>query len=382
MIYRELGKTGRQVSVIGLGCEHLDGKPYTQVKETIDTALDHGVNILDVFMPGKEVRENIAKSLGNRRSQVMIQGHIGSTDVNQQYDISRDMPTVQQYFEDILRIFGGYIDFGMMFFIDSEQDYKNVFETGFAEYVERLKKQGYIGHIGFSSHNPETAIKVINTNLPEMLMFSINPAFDMLPSEEYVFDHFEAGFGLELFRGIDPKRAELYKICTQKQIGITVMKTLGAGKLLSPEHTPFARPLTVPQCVHYALSRPAVSSVLLGCKTSGEVLDAMRYFNLDDSEKDYADILGTMRNDFRGNCVYCSHCQPCPAEIDIATVNKYLDIARLDTDNIPPSVRSHYLSLLHSGSECIGCGSCENRCPFGVPIIQNMAEAARLLGKN
>lgn len=380
MIYRELGKTGRQVSVIGLGCENLDGKPYTKVKETIDTALEHGVNILDVFMPGKEIRENIAKSLGDRRSHVMIQGHIGSTDIKQQYDISRDMPTVKRYFEDMLRIFGGYIEFGMMFFIDSEKDYKDVFETGFAEYVEYLKKQGYMGHIGFSSHNPETAIKAINTGLPEMLMFSINPAFDMLPSEEYIFDHFENGFDPELFRGIDPKRAELYRLCTNKQIGITVMKTLGAGKLLSPEHTPFVKPLTVPQCIHYALSRPAVSSALLGCQSSAEVLDAIRYFELDDSERDYAEILGAMRNDFRGNCVYCSHCQPCPAGIDIASVNKYLDIARLDPVHVSPSIRSHYLSLSHGGSECISCGNCENRCPFGVPIIGNMEEAVRLFG--
>ena len=382
MEYRELGKTGIQISTIGLGCEHLDGKPYKQVKVTIDAALEQGVNILDVFMPGNEVRENIAKALGSRRDQVIVQGHIGSTDVKQQYDISRDMPTVKQYFEDILRIFGGYIDLGMMFFIDSEKDYKDVFETDFAGYVMSLKEKGNIGHIGFSSHNPETAIKVINTGLPEMLMFSVNPAFDMLPADEYSLDQLENGFNPELFRGIDPKRAELYKLCSQKQIGITVMKTLGGGKLVSPEHTPFAKPLTVPQCVHYALSRPAVAGVLIGCKTPDEVMEAVRYFDMDDSERDYAEILGTMHNDFRGNCVYCSHCQPCPAGIDIASANKYLDIARLDPEHVPPSIRSHYLSLTSGGDACISCGSCEERCPFGVPIIENMAEAERLFSHN
>ena len=379
MEYKELGKTGKQVSIIGLGCEHLDRKPCCQVSETIDAALAAGVNILDVFMPGKEVRENIANALGSRRNQVMIQGHIGATDVKEQYDISRDMPTVQKYFEDLLRIFGGYIDFGMLFFIDSDDDYKNVFETGFADYAARLKQQGYIGHIGFSSHNPGTAIKAINTGLPETMMFSINPAFDMLPVTEYVFDHFDNGFAPELLRGVDPQRAELYKLCIQKQVGITAMKTFGAGKLLSKEHSPFARPLTVPQCIHYALSRPSVVSVLPGCQTAVEVEDVMGYFNCDDLQKDYSDVLGVVPNDFRGSCVYCSHCQPCPSGIDIAAVNKYLDIACLDKENIPPSVRSHYLNLLHRGDECIACGNCESRCPFGVPVIENMAFAEELM---
>ena len=381
MEYRELGKTGKKLSVIGLGCENLDKKPYEQVNETITAALENGVNVFDVFMPGEEIRGNIAKALGGRRDQVYIQGHIGSTDIKQQYDISRDLPTAKKYFESILRIFGGHIDFGMMFFIDSEKDFRDVFETGFAEYVQNLKKQGDIGHIGFSSHNPETAARAIETGVPEMLMFSINPAFDMLPADEYILSYFEKGLSSELFRGIDPKRAELYKLCESKQIGITVMKTFGAGKLLSPEHTPFAVPMTAPQCVHYALSRPSVASVLTGCKTADEMLDVLRYFSVGDRERDYSDILNSKQNSFKGSCVYCSHCQPCPTEIDIASINRYLDIARLDIENIPPSVRSHYSSVLHGGSECIACGACEERCPFEVPIIRNMEEASKLFGR-
>lgn len=379
MEYREVGKTGKQASVIGLGCEHLDGKSYEQVKETIEAALEYGVNLMDVFMPGTEVRKNIAKALGNKRDQVMIQGHIGSTNVNMQYDISRDMPVVKQYFEELLRIFG-YIDFGMMFFIDSEQDYKNVFETDFVTYVERLKQKGDIRHIGFSSHNPETAMKVIQTGMPEMMMFSINPAFDMLSSKASIFDCLDNGFQAGVYNGIDPKRAELYKLCTQKQVGITVMKTFGGGKLLSPEHTPYSKPMTSQQCVHYALSRPAVASVLTGCKTRAEVNDTMSYLTASDSDKDYTWIYNEVHSAFEGNCVYCGHCQPCPSEIDIAAVNKYLDIARLDKEAVPPSIRSHYQSLSHRGDECIACGSCESRCPFGVPIIKNMIEADSLLG--
>ena len=381
MKYRELGKTRKKVSEIGLGLEHVDRKPYERCKETLDVALDHGVNLLDVFMPGKEIRDNIKKALGDKRKEVMIQGHIGATDVNQQYDISRDMPTVKKYFEDLLRTFGGYIDFGMLFFIDSQEDYQKVFETEFITYAEKLKKEGYIGHIGFSSHNPETAMKVIRTGVPELMLFSINPAFDMLPVAENVLDHFEKGFGTELFKGIDPRRSELYKLCEQEEIGITVMKPLGAGKLMSKEHSPFKTPLTVAQCIHYALTRPAVASVMPGCQTADEMREVLRYYDVTDRERDYSQAISEYRNDFRGSCVYCSHCQPCPVEIDVATVMKYLDIARLDLENVPPSIRSHYESLAHGGGECIACGNCESRCPFGVPIIENMAEAKKVFGR-
>ena len=80
----------------------------------------------------------------------------------------------------------------------------------------------------------------------------------------------------------------------------------------------------------------------------------------------------------KGSCVYCSHCLPCPSNINIADVNKYLDIAVLDEKNIPPSVVSHYRALEHKADECTACGSCEERCPFSVPVMENMQKAAAL----
>lgn len=378
MKYREIGRTGKHASVIGLGCEHLDGKPYEQAKRTIDVALDAGINYLDVFMPGEEVRQNVARALGKRRSEVYIQGHIGSTDINRQYDISRDLPTVKRYFEDCLRIFGGYIDYGMLFFIDTEEDFSKVFYGGLADYAQKLKQNGDVGHIGFSSHRPEIATQAIETGLPEVMMFSINLAFDMTAADQYALTTLEKEFKDASLRGLDPERSALYSLCEQRGVGISVMKGLGAGKLLSPEHTPFSKPMTVNQCIEYALDRPAVFSTLLGCSSPNEMTDALGYLSADIAEKDYTSFLSEQSNDFMGKCVYCSHCQPCPASIDIATVNKYLDIAQLDEDAIPSSVVSHYHHLEVTAEDCTECGNCEERCPFDVPIIENMNEAARL----
>ena len=380
MIYRPIGNTGMSASVIGLGAEHLDNKPYETVETVINAALENGINIMDLFMPGDTVRQYIGKVLAGKRDKMLIQGHIGSTDVKEQYDKSRDRKTIQKYFENLLRFLNtDYIDFGMLFFVDTEEHYKEVFEGDTLPYALELKKKGQIRALGASSHNPVIAKKMVETGLLDILLFSINPAFDMADIDTNVLDYLgDAAFSYE--KRLDPVRAGFYKFCEQKGTSITVMKTLGAGKLISPKFSPFAKPLTITQCIHYALTRPAVASVLLGCSTREQVLEAVHYLNASDEEKDYTGIVSEFQGGLKGNCVYCNHCLPCPSEINIADVNKYLDIAELNEKEIPPSVISHYKEMSHTASECVSCGSCEERCPFSVQVIKRMNKAAALFG--
>ena len=46
----------------------------------------------------------------------------------------------------------------------------------------------------------------------------------------------------------------------------------------------------------------------------------------------------------------------------------------------PETVREHYRALAHHAGECVGCGACEKRCPFGVPVRENMARAKEIFG--
>jgi predicted aldo/keto reductase-like oxidoreductase len=121
-----------------------------------------------------------------------------------------------------------------------------------------------------------------------------------------------------------------------------------------------------------------VVSALIGCANWEQVLEAVGYLSAKQEERDYSAVIQEYQGTMKGSCVYCNHCLPCPSEINIAGVNKYLDIALLDEANIPPSIMSHYRALERSGSDCIACGSCEERCPFSVPVIQNMKKAAAL----
>ncbi len=381
MKYRKIGNTGMSASVIGLGTEYLDGKPYSVVEETINAALEHDINIFDVFMPGEEVRRNIGKALGKRRKDVIIQGHIGSVDLHQQYDTSRDLDICKKYFEGLMENLGtDYIDVGMLFFVDSDESLEQMKSNGIIDYALELKEKGIIKAIGTSSHNPKIARKILETGIIDLMMFSVNPAFDMTSPE---IDVLESVLELEKqeYNTMDPVRDELYKYCEQQGIAITVMKAFGGGKLLSEEHSPFKKAMTPTQCIHYALTRPGVTSTMVGCKSAKEVKEAVNYLDTNADKRDYIDIIREYKGELEGQCVYCSHCQPCPANIDIAMVNKYLDIALLDTSKIPPSIIQHYRSLQNKGEDCTNCGTCEEKCPFSVPVIENMKKASKLLGQ-
>ncbi|MGE5653159.1 MAG: aldo/keto reductase [Bacillota bacterium] len=375
MIYRTLGKTNLEVSVIGLGAEHLTNQSLEATIELIDAALATGINIIDVFMPQPAVRDHLGAALRGRRERVILQGHIGTACENGQYERTRDLAKVKAHFEDYFQRLGtDYIDIGMIHYVDTDEDYQSVFESEIIHYAQELKQQGRIRFIGMSSHAPAVALKAVESGLIDILMFSINPAYDLGDAATDVYALMEFKGIDQDVRGMDPTRAKLYATCERLGVGITVMKALGAGLLLNAEQSPFGQAMTVAQCCHYALSRPGVASVLVGCKNPDEVRKAAGYVTATAEERDYSLIAQNPKHALSGQCVYCNHCLPCPSQIDIATVHKYLDLATVSGE-LPDTVRGHYALLDAKASDCIECGSCEPNCPFGVQIIENMRRA-------
>lgn len=372
MRYRELGKTGLKVSEIGLGAEWLERHNKEEVKAVIDHCEEVGINILDCWMSEPNVRSNIGAAISGHREHWIIQGHLGSTWQNGQYVRTREMDKVKEAFTDLLSRLGtDYIDLGMIHFVDEAAEFTRIMEGEFYSFVTELKEKGVIRHIGLSTHNPAVARMAAESGKVEMLLFSINPAFDMLPASEDLNDYFKEKYEDEL-GGIAPERAELYRICEQNGIGITVMKGYAGGRLFSPENSPFGVALTPVQCLHYALTRPAVASVMAGFDKVSHVDEAVAYETATEKEKDYATILANAPSHaYYGQCTYCGHCAPCPVGIDIAMVNKLYDLALMQPQ-VPDSLRAHYEGLSARGGDCIGCRSCESRCPFGVSVAERM----------
>ncbi|MFQ7310650.1 MAG: aldo/keto reductase [Sellimonas sp.] len=381
MRYRELGKTGLKVSEIGLGAEWLERHNEEEVKSVIECCESYGINIIDCWMAEPNVRSNIGKALEGKRGKWIIQGHFGSTWQGGQYVRTRDMDKVKTAFEDLLtRLQTDYIDLGMIHFVDEESEFYRIMEGEFLEYVKEQKEKGVILHIGMSTHNPKVAKLAALSGEIEMILFSINPAFDLLPASEELSDYFAETYE-EHLNGINPERAELYQICEQQGVGITVMKGYAGGRLFSPQTSPFGVALTPVQCIHYALTRPGVSSVLVGYDTPEHVKEAVAYETATEEEKDYASVLANApRHAYTGQCTYCGHCAPCPAQIDIAMVNKLYDLAVMQKE-VPGTVRAHYKGLSANAKDCIACRGCESRCPFGVPVVERMARAKELFDR-
>lgn len=382
MLYRELGKTGIRVSEIGLGAEHLQGTSAENIAATIHTAMDAGVNIIDAFMSEPDVRVNIGKALGNRRKDMHIQGHIGSIWQDGQYAKSRDIDLCRKFFDDLLERLGtDYIDFGMMHFVDELEDLKTIEEGPVLEYAVKLKKEGRIRAIGMSTHNPAVAKAAAEHGWLEVLLFSINPAYDLLPENLKIDTLFDIdAFANDAYSGLDPARAALYAKCVEKGVGITVMKGLAAGMLLHEKSSPLGKAFTANQLISYALSRPAVSSVLTGCRTPEEMQGILRYTQASEEERDFASVLKDVKQfGAKGRCMYCNHCLPCPAGIDIASVNRYLDMT-VFSDTPVATAAAHYKDLDRHASDCLECGACESRCPFDVQVIEKMNAANEKFG--
>jgi predicted aldo/keto reductase-like oxidoreductase len=381
MQYRELGNTGLLVSEIGMGCEGFFEKDCTMAKELFDLAEREGINYFDLYASDPELRKAVGNALSGRREKFIIQSHICSVWKNGQYLRTRNLAEVKAGFAEMLDLLQtDYIDVGMIHYCDAEKDWKEIVDNGILDYARELKAKGQIRHIGLSSHNPVVALKAIESDSIEVLMFSVNPVYDLQPPTENVDDLWADDVYRNTYTNMDPDRQRLYEVCQSKGVGITVMKCFAGGDLLSAELSPAGAALTPTQCIHYCLTRPAVATVLCGAHSTEQLMESIAYETASDTERDYAAAFASFpKISWNGHCMYCSHCAPCPVRISVADVTKFLNLA-ISNGAVPETVREHYKVLEAHASDCVECGACESRCPFGVAIRKNMRKAVEVFG--
>ena len=364
MEYRTHPRTGDRIGVIGLGTGPVGASPEREAVETLVYAHQRGVNYVDFATAWAKTFPYAGEAFASVRREMLYQVHFGANYETGEYGWTTDLDTVKRQVDWQLReLRTDYIDFGMIHCLDTEEDWRAYQEGGALDYLLELKKAGVVRHIGLSSHTPELANQILDTGLVEQLLFSINPAYD--------YQHGEFAIGSA------EERMALYRRCEAEGVGICVMKPFSAGQLLDGRTSPFGKALTKVQCIQYALDKPGVLTVLPGIRNLQDMKEALAWLDAPAEERDYA-VLGTFTpREAAGACVYCNHCAPCPAGLNIGLINKYYDLAKIGD----AMAADHYKKLEKHASDCVACGHCDSRCPFRVRQSDRMREIAAWFGR-
>jgi len=373
MEFRTLGRTGAAVSVVSLGTEYLINLPRDHVAGVIREAAARGVNYFDLFFAQPEFRDHLGAALRPFRRRVMLAAHLGATWEGGQGGVSRDTAACERFLNDFLtRYQTDYVDVLMLHNCDAADDYRQLVRPGGPmDLALDLKRQGKCRFIGFSGHTVETAQQAVVTGNVDVLMFSLNLASSAVP-------------GLR----------DLLAACAARGVAVVAMKPYAGGKLLADRRTVTVErfqyggekadldlpgAITPVRCLSYALTQPAVATVVPGCKDLDQLAAALAYLDATDAARDFSAVLSGFREYARGECVYCNHCLPCPAVIDIGQTIRLLDAARGRPPT--PDLRAAYDAMEQTAADCTECGQCTERCPFGVDVVAKMERAAALFGE-
>lgn len=366
MQYRKLPHGGEEISVIGLGNSSMGGSGARETEATVAMALENGINYFDMAAADSVPFAAFGRAVGSARDKVFYQVHFGATYDSDggMYGWTLELDEIKRSVDwQLSRLRTDYIDFGFIHCIDENTDLECARDGGTISYLLELKKQGVVRHIGMSTHTPETAQAALDMGILDMLMFSINPAYDYTRGE----------YGI----GSVSERMELYRRCESEGVGISVMKPFAAGQLLNARTSPFKKALTSWQCLQYALDKPAVLTVLPGVRDRADLKDVLGFVTAGEEERDYS-VIGTFAPaEAEGVCVYCNHCQPCPAGLDVGLINKYYDLAKAGD----AMARDHYMHLARHAGDCLHCGHCDSRCPFHTKQSDRMEEIAAYFGR-
>ena len=226
MEYRELGRTGIKVSVIALGCEGFVANEGVLTEQLLNAAEQGGINCIDLYAPQPEMRSRLGKWLRGRRGKFVLQAHLCTVWQEGQYKRTREIGEVKASFEDLLtRLATDYIDIGMIHYVDSLEDWEAVAGGPVMAYAREMQAQGKIRYIGLSSHNPAAAMQAVQSGLIDVLMFSVNPCYDLQPANEDCYALWDGKNYDRQLVNMDPEREALYETCSRLGVAITVMKS-------------------------------------------------------------------------------------------------------------------------------------------------------------
>lgn len=335
MEYRVLGKTGLKISRLGFGGIPIQKITQEQTKPLLRYLMEQGVNYIDTARGYTVSEEYIGYSLeGIREHFVLATKSMARTAQGMEQDIQTSLKNLRTDYIELYQVHN-----------PSAEELEQVLAPGGAlEALKAAKEAGKIGHIGITLHSVDLFEKALQMDWVETIMFPYNI--------------------------IENQGQALIAQCTQKNIGFIAMKPLAGGAIDDAQ-----------LAIRFLVNDPNVSVVIPGMATIEEaqqnILSAASGLPLTAQEQEKAEQI---RRELGTNfCRRCRYCEPCSAGISICSV-LLLD-GYYHRYGLQDWAIARYNAMPAKASDCIGCGICETRCPYNLPIRDLMQKAAEFFEK-
>ncbi len=336
---RTLGKTGLSVGVIGFGGLVVVGRPQNEVDELVGRSRDAGVNYFDTAHSYGDSQEKLGVSLAGKREQVILGAKL----------IYRDAETAAREVEDSLgRLRTDRIDIYHLHAVDTPQEWERVSaHDGALAALERAREAGKIRFIGITGHLPSVQVLALRSGRLDTVMTVTNYI------DRYVYG---TEFGLHPF-------------ARRMDAGVFVLKPTAHGEIADRE-----------LAYRYVLSEDV--DCVLPPREPEEFLFALELaerFRPLSAEEVRELLVGSPTSsigapELQGRCRQCGFCLPCPEGLNVPLLLRLAGWFERFAQT-KEMARSTYRQLAVGADRCTGCRVCEERCPFGIPIVEQLEAA-------
>lgn len=335
MEYTILGKTGLRISRMGFGGIPIQRIDAEGTKALMKQLMDEGVNYIDTARGYTVSEEYLGYALeGIRDKFVLATKSMARTKDAMAADIEKSLGNLRTDHIDLYQVHNP----GM------EQLDTVVGEGGALEALMEAKAAGKINHIGLTAHSTEVFERALSLDWVETIMFPYNI--------------------------VESQGEELIRKCQEKNVGFIAMKPLAGGAI---ENGTLA--------LRYVCSNPAVTVVIPGMAEVSELEENIKAC-ADTTPLTQAELfqMEEVRHQLGTNfCRRCNYCAPCTVGISIPSA--FLFAGYLERYNLADWARDRYGSLGVKASACVGCGKCETRCPYHLPIREMLKKVAEEFGE-
>ncbi len=329
MKYVTLGKTGLKVSKLGFGGIPIQRIEKDEMPALVDALIDAGINYIDTARGYTVSEEYIGAAIEGRRDKFILATKSMARDkAGMERDIGISLGNLRTDHIDLYQVHN-----------PSMEQLDTVLAPGGAlEALMEAKAAGRIRHIGITAHSVKVFERALELDWVETIMFPFNI--------------------------VESQCAELLPKCREKNIGFIAMKPLAGGAIEDAE-----------AAIRFIATNEFVTIAIPGMYTPEEVeKNTAAMYDAPLTEAELARI-EKVRSELTGNfCRRCNYCAPCTVGISIPNV--FLFAGYLERYGLADWAKGRYATLKVKASACIGCGECEKRCPYGLPIRQMLKKAA------